>query len=98
MNNSRILRFLLFLIPYSLLLIDSSFGQLYSSKSGTISFFSEAPLENIEATNKNIQSFVNANTKTVAFVVPIRGFKFKKDLMEEHFNEKYLESDKYPNA
>jgi hypothetical protein len=73
-------------------------GQLYSCKEGTVSFFSEAPLENIDAINKNINSFLNLTTDEVVFLVPVRGFKFDKDLMEEHFNEKYIESDKYPTA
>jgi hypothetical protein len=73
-------------------------AQLYSCKEGNVSFFSEAPLENIDAVNKNINSFLNLATDEVIFLVPIRGFDFDKDLMEEHFNEKYMESDKYPNA
>ena len=73
-------------------------AQLYSCKTGYVSFFSEAPLENIDATNKNINSFLNFSTGEVIFLIPVRSFKFNKDLMEEHFNEKYLESDKYPNA
>lgn len=73
-------------------------AQLYSCKEGSVSFFSEAPLENIDAVNKNISSFLNLTTDEVIFLLPIRGFKFDKDLMEEHFNEKYMESDKFPNA
>lgn len=72
--------------------------QIYTCKQGEISFFSEAPLENIEAHSKSINSFLNIATKEIAFIVPIRGFKFAKALMQEHFNEKYMESDKYPNA
>ncbi|MBK5283803.1 MAG: YceI family protein, partial [Bacteroidia bacterium] len=48
--------------------------------------------------NYNINSFLNFSTGAVIFLLPIRSFKFSRDLMEEHFNEKYLESDKYPNA
>ncbi len=72
--------------------------RIYTCKQGEISFFSEAPLENIEAHSKNINSFLNIATKEIAFVIPIRGFKFAKALMQEHFNEKYMESDKYPNV
>lgn len=71
---------------------------VYSAKQGDVSFFSEAPLENIEAHSKNINSFINVATKEIAFIISIRGFKFQKSLMQEHFNEKYLESDKFPNA
>ncbi len=73
-------------------------AQVYTAKSGTATFFSEAPLENIEATSTSVQSILNTSTKNVAFIISIRSFRFRKDLMQEHFNEKYLESDKYPNA
>jgi polyisoprenoid-binding protein YceI len=55
-------------------------------------------MENIDATTTNVQSIVNSSLKTVAFIIPIRSFRFKSDLMQEHFNEKYMESDKYPTA
>jgi hypothetical protein len=88
-----------FMITYSLLIIHClALGQIYSAKLASVNFFSSSPLENVDATNKSVQSILNTSAKTVAFIVPIRGFKFKDDLMEEHFNEKYLESDKYPNA
>ncbi len=73
-------------------------AQVYTAKSGSATFFSEAPLENIEATSNSVQGILNTATKSIAFIISIRSFKFKKDLMQEHFNEKYLESDKYPNA
>ncbi len=68
------------------------------SKSAEITFFSEAPVENISAKNNSVNSILNTVTNDIAFIVSIRGFKFEKELMEEHFNEKYLESDKYPQA
>ena len=73
-------------------------AQLYTFSDGTVSFFSEAPLENIDATNNKINSFLNTSSNEVMFIVHIRGFTFDKDLMKEHFNEKYMESDKYPTA
>jgi polyisoprenoid-binding protein YceI len=73
-------------------------AQLYIAKSGTISFFSEAPMENIEAESKSVNALLNAENNEIAVIVPIRSFQFKKALMQEHFNEKYLESDKYKEA
>lgn len=73
-------------------------AQVYTAKSGSATFFSAAPLENIEATSNSVQSILNTSTKNVAFIISIRSFQFKKDLMQEHFNEKYMESDKFPNA
>jgi hypothetical protein len=71
---------------------------IFTCKEGKVSFFSEAPMENIEAHSTSVNSFLNTSTKEVAFIISIRGFRFAKSLMQEHFNEKYLESDKYPNA
>ncbi len=84
-----------------LLLIASAYigrAQLYTCNEGTVSFFSEAPLENIAATTDKVSSFLNTATNEVIFVIHIRGFTFEKDLMKEHFNEKYMESDKYPTS
>jgi hypothetical protein len=71
---------------------------IYKSKDALITFFSKSPLEDISAKNNQVTSILNINTGEIVFFVPIRGFKFEKDLMETHFNEKYLESDKYPKA
>lgn len=73
-------------------------AQRYKLTSGEISFYSEAPVEDIEATNKQIQSIFDAATGELAYIVKIKGFQFEKSLMQEHFNENYLESDKYPTA
>jgi hypothetical protein len=71
---------------------------VYTLSEGVISFFSESPLEDISAENKSIRSILNTSSHEIAFIVPVRQFHFKKALMEEHFNEKYLESDVYPMA
>lgn len=73
-------------------------GQKYISESSKISFYSRASIEDIAADNTKSLSMFNAETSEVAFSVPIREFKFAKSLMEEHFNEKYLETEKYPKS
>lgn len=73
-------------------------AQKLSTREGYVRFFSEAPLENIEAINEQVSSVLDPSTGKFAFLVPIRGFTFEKALMQEHFNENYLESGKYPNA
>jgi hypothetical protein len=73
-------------------------AQVLKSHTATVSFYSKAPIENIEASNSSAQSILNTDQQTIAFIIPIRGFRFKKPLMQEHFNEKYLQSDKYPKA
>ena len=76
----------------------NSDDQKYLTKEGHISFFSEAPLEDIEAHNKSVTSIIDLEKSTLGAVVPIKEFQFEKSLMQEHFNENYLESDKYPKA
>ena len=71
---------------------------IYFTRSGTISFYSSAILEDIEAVNTQVTCVLDRETGEVAFRVPIRGFTFKNALMQEHFNENYLESEKYPHA
>ncbi|MXV16095.1 YceI family protein [Hufsiella ginkgonis] len=73
-------------------------GTVYTSKEIKSRIYSEAPMENIEAVSAKGISVLNAATGEIQVTIPIRSFQFKKSLMQEHFNENYLESDKYPNA
>jgi polyisoprenoid-binding protein YceI len=68
------------------------------TKTGYTKFFSSAPLEDIEAHNHQVQSIIDLASQEVVVSIPIRGFEFEKSLMQEHFNENYLESDKFPKA
>jgi hypothetical protein len=68
---------------------------LYKATDGDITFFSETPMENIEAVNKQVKALINTTNGGVAFIATNVGFHFEKPLMEEHFNENYMESDKY---
>ncbi|KAA9338924.1 YceI family protein [Adhaeribacter soli] len=70
----------------------------YFTKNGQVSFFSSTPMEDIEAHNSNATSVIDARTGKMEFAVLIKAFKFKKALMEEHFNENYMESGKFPKA
>jgi hypothetical protein len=73
-------------------------AQKIYTKNGTTSFFSTSPLEDITAKNNEVMSVINEQTGDIQFSVLIKGFRFKKSLMEQHFNEDYLESDKFPKA
>ncbi|MFZ1679318.1 MAG: YceI family protein [Saprospiraceae bacterium] len=75
-----------------------SLGQKYFSKTGHVHFLSEAPIEKIEADNNNGFVIFDAATGRFEFSVLIKGFAFQKALMQEHFNENYMESDNYPKA
>jgi len=71
-------------------------AQKYFTKNGKITFFSEAPLENIAAINNRVKVVFDESKNEIGFQLMIKDFVFKKPLMQEHFNENYLESDKYP--
>lgn len=73
-------------------------AQMCLTRNGKVTFFSQAPLENIEAVNNEVTSVLDTKKGELAFVVLIKSFKFKKALMEEHFNENYMESNTYPKA
>jgi len=73
-------------------------AQKYFSKTGSISFYSEAALEKIEAHNTSASTVIDASTGSLEWAVLIQGFKFDKALMQEHFNENYMESTTYPKA
>ncbi|WP_262249127.1 YceI family protein [Parapedobacter soli] len=71
---------------------------LLIDKASRISFFSEAPLENIAAVTEKAASALDTGSCEIAFKVTINTFAFKKRLMQEHFNENYMESDRFPHA
>src|SRR5690606_28744453 len=71
---------------------------LLIDKASRISFFSEAPLENIAAVTEKAASAIDTCRHEIAFKVAIKTFEFEKRLMQEHFNENYMESDRFPYA
>ena len=73
-------------------------AQVFMGTNGHISFYSKAPLEDIEAHSREMSGAIRANTCELAFSVPINTYQFKKSLMQQHFNDRYMESDKYPKA
>lgn len=75
-----------------------SYAQKYITRTGKASFFSTTPIENIEAFNNEGSCVLDPSTNAVLFVIPIKSFKFEKALMQEHFNEQYMESNKFPKA
>src|SRR5579863_9792613 len=71
---------------------------IYVCKNARINLYSSAPIEDIEANASDGVSVYNATTGELDFSVAIRSFHFPKSLMEEHFNENYMESEKFPKA
>ena len=86
-----------------LLLAILAGGQAFAQKfwttgNGKIDFFSKTPVEDIEAHSTAGGAIINTETGQLAFKVPIKSFHFPNSLMEEHFNENYMESGKYPEG
>ncbi|MBS1511107.1 MAG: YceI family protein [Bacteroidetes bacterium] len=73
-------------------------AQRFYTKNGSISFYSKTALEDIKADNNQVMALVNTQTGELRFSLLTKGFHFKKALMEEHFNQDYMESSQYPNA
>lgn len=73
-------------------------GQQYYSKTGKVTFISDAPLEKIEAHNNSGYVVFDSATGKIEWSVLIKGFQFVKALMQDHFNENYMESQKFPKG
>ena len=76
----------------------SGYCQRYQTEQTKVTFYSEALIEDITATNTKALGIVDVGSLQVAFSVPIIDFEFEKSLMKEHFNEKYMETERYPKA
>ena len=88
----------LLLILFAVLVTVYAQAQLYKGQSGKVTFFSKAPLENIEAVTGKVGAALNLANGEVAVIISITSFEFDKSLMREHFNDNYMESDKFPTA
>src|ERR1700733_9665770 len=73
-------------------------SQLYSTRAGFVGFYSKTALEDIKGENNQVFAVIDAGKKNLAFAALLKGFTFPKELMQEHFNENYVESDKFPKA
>lgn len=98
MHQKTKMKHLLFTVILVLLQVGVLYSQRYTVKEGVVDFFSDATLEDISAENHKIQSLFNSETGEIAFRIRISDFRFDRKLMQEHFNEKYMESEKYPYA
>jgi hypothetical protein len=88
-------------IAIFILLLSTGFvvnGQKYMTKNGFIGFYSKTSMEVIKADNNQVASILDTGTGEMVFQVLIKSFHFDRALMEEHFNENYMESEKYPKS
>lgn len=84
----------------AILLAMTVSAQRYYTKSGKINFdaTSASSPEKIEGVNRTATCVIDAQTGAIQFAVLMKGFEFERALMEEHFNENYVESTKFPKA
>lgn len=95
--DTKLFKWALLLMVSQLLAICAS-AQVYMTKAGQTSFFSETPLENISAVNQQVAVLLNSANGEIAVRMQHRAFNFPNKLMQEHYNENYMETDKYPAA
>ncbi|MDX2189941.1 MAG: YceI family protein [Bacteroidota bacterium] len=95
--NTMIKKLFIFSVIY--FNINLSFAQdIYAFKSGKVNFFAGTPMEDIDATNSKLTSFINLKTGEAVISMFNTDFKFSSSLMQEHFNENYMESEKFPKS
>lgn len=73
-------------------------GQKFFTRDAVITFTSDAPMEKIVSSNKEVNILIDPATSAIAFKVVMKSFAFDKQAMKDHFNADYLHTDKYPNA
>ena len=88
----------LFLFLFFLNIVLAANAQKYMTKNGYIGFNSHTAMEDIKADNNQVAGILDIATGDIVFQVLIKSFHFDRALMEEHFNENYMESDKYPKS
>ncbi|MEZ4903799.1 MAG: YceI family protein [Spirosomataceae bacterium] len=77
---------------------DVQAQNFYATNNGETTFFSQTPVEDITAVNKSGQFILNITTNDMVVQMNMKQFDFPNKLMQEHFNENYIESEKYPKA
>ncbi len=87
--------FLTLLVAFTIINVNA---QQYITKTGVVKFFSHTTLEDIKAENRKVVSVLDSKTGIMEFTMLMKGFDFPNQLMEDHFNESYAESSKYPKA
>lgn len=85
------------LIIFTVLALSVS-AQKYMTKTGFIGFYSHTSMEDITADNNQVAGIVDISTGELVFQVLIKSFHFERALMEEHFNENYMDSEKFPKS
>jgi polyisoprenoid-binding protein YceI len=88
----------IFLLVFLLSSIIAVNAQKYMTKNGHIGFYSHTAMEDIKGDNNQVVGLLDVSTGEMVFQALIKSFHFDRALMEEHFNENYMESDKFPKS
>jgi hypothetical protein len=86
------------LLSILLVVVTAANAQKYMTKNGFIGFFSHTPMEDIKGDNNQVAAVLDITSGEMVFQALIKSFHFEQALMEEHFNENYMESDKFPKS
>ena len=86
------------LLSILLVVVTAANAQKYMTKNGFIGFFSHTPMEDIKGDNNQVAAVLDITSGEMVFQALIKSFHFDQALMEEHFNENYMESDKFPKS
>ncbi|MEN8798785.1 MAG: YceI family protein [Flavobacteriaceae bacterium] len=73
-------------------------GERFKTDKGEININASTPLEDINALNSTVNAILDPATGNFAVVMLVKEFEFDRKLMQEHFNENYMESERYPKA
>jgi hypothetical protein len=88
----------LFVLTFVLNIVLAVNAQKFMTKNGYIGFYSHTPMEDIKADNNQVVGAIDITSGEIVFQALIKSFHFDRALMEEHFNENYMESDKFPKS
>lgn len=87
-----------FLIAALFLSVNCLQAQTLTFDHGKVDFYTSSILSDIEATSEDISVTLDISTGDVEISIPIESFEFEYEMMQDHFNEEYMESDQFPNA
>ena len=89
----------LILIFFNVTSLFAQGGDVFTTLTGQVNFSSDAPMELIKAQSNELKGAIQTNVRSFTFKIRIRSFEgFNNGLQKEHFNDNYLESNKYPEA
>ncbi|PCJ64611.1 MAG: polyisoprenoid-binding protein [Bacteroidetes bacterium] len=86
------------LLAIGLVAFKNHSGGIFKTNTGNINFFSHTSVEDIAADNHKVKSAFDASSGKIQFSALIKDFEFEKALMQEHFNENYMNSTKFPKT